>query len=328
MKHLSVFFVAVWLLAGVTGCDWEWNDSDDGWSDSYSWVNFAGTYRGNNSYLVSDYSLTASTTTTDTSANTSTFQDGPWAVAALNTVFSGVLTYKPVSGSVTIIAYSAATSAAAGTLRDNGSGGLTGSYNKDDSGLATYTASGTIDYTNGRWTVTLSQAGGFARAVNVYASYTYSTSSGTNTGGTSTSTSAASGKSIYSFVVSQDGQKIYITDNNGAVYSGKFGTVSFTADQLDTGTSTSGTSGSTTTTTAGEVIASFTATGTSAAGYAVTITGTFQGYYTSAARMINRIVTGTWVVTNGKTGNGSGKADASASTVTTTTTTTGTTTTQ
>lgn len=317
MKYLTACFVAVWLLVGSTGCDWDWNSSDDGWSDSYSWVNFAGTYRGNGTYLVSSYSVTAATTTT-TDASTGTWQDGPWTVAALNTVFSGVLTYKPVAGSVTIVAYNASTSAGAGTLRDNGSGGLTGSYNKNDYGLATYTASGTIDYSNGRWTVTLSLAGGFARAVNVYASYTYSTSSGSNTGG-STGTSAASGKSIYSFVVSQAGQKVYLTDNNGKVYVGKFGTVSFTSANLNTSTSgTTGTGGGTTTTIAGEVIASFTATGYSAAGYYVTITGTFQGYY-SETSMKNRIITGTWVETNGKTGNVSGKADAATITTTTTT---------
>lgn len=321
MKHLTACFVAIWLIMGSTGCDWDWNSSDDGWSDSYSWVNFAGTYRGNGTYLVSTYS----TTTTSTDTATGTWQDGPVTVASGVTVFSGVLTYKPVSGSVTLVAYSTATGAAAGSLRDNGSGGLTGSFNQDDVQNPQYTATGTIDYTNGRWTVYLGRSGGFNRTVGVYASYTYNIGSGSNTGGGSTdSGSAASGKSIYSFVVSQAGQKVYLTDNNGKVYAGKFGTVSFTADNLNTSTSGTGTgtSGSTTTTTTGEVIASFTAYGYSAAGYYVTITGTFQGYYSSDARMINRIITGTWVEKNGKTGNISGKADAASSTTTTTTTTT------
>ena len=211
------------------------------------------------------------------------------------------------------------------TLSDDGNGNLTGGK------------SGSVSYTGGTWSFELpdTQWSSSSRSITVSYSYKVSDTSGKRTitirysyGASNSSSSSAiagsSGKTIYSFVVAQQGQKLNITDNNGAVYSGRI-----TALRSASGVSPTNSlprDGDT-------IIASFSTTGTSAAGKEVTITGTFQGTV-AASVFTGRTMQATWIEKNGKTGdiNGttssvaisssSSSTDTTASTDTSTTTTT------
>ena len=191
------------------------------------------------------------------------------------------------------------------SVRDNGSGGLTGS------GLQ-----GTIDYSTGAWTIDF-YGNTVPQNTDIIASYnTY------KPGTEADDKSGTTGKTIYSFVVAQEGENLAITDNNGCSYQGSMGSVRTTSGS---------TSGSTPT--AGDVIvAQFTATGVSAAGLTVTIAGNFQGvvdagdndFYLSSRQML-----GTWIEDGGQTGDVKGTApsvaisyDSSATTTDTSSTTT------
>ena len=199
-----------------------------------------------------------------------------------NFVSAGLLSSTPVlPGSLTIAIGSSY------SVRDNGNGGLTGS------GLQ-----GTIDYITGAWTIDF-----FGNTVpqntDIIASYN------TTVAGTDIEDKpGTTGKTIYSFVVAQEGENLAITDNNGAVYRGGMGSVRSTSGAAQT------------TPTVGDVIvAQFTATGVSAAGMTVTIAGNFQGVVaggTSGFSLEDRQMLGTWIEDGGKTGDVKGVAPAVA----------------
>ena len=216
-----------------------------------------------------------------------------------NFVSAGVLSSTPVlAGSLTIAVGSSY------SVRDNGSGGLTGS------GLQ-----GTIDYSTGAWTIDF-YGNTVPQNTDIIASYnTY------KPGTEADDKSGTTGKTIYSFVVAQEGENLAITDNNGCSYQGSMGSVR----------STSG--GTQTTPVDGDVIvAQFTASGVSAAGMTVTIAGNFQGVVvagTADFSLTSRQMLGTWIEDGGQTGDVKGTApsvaisyDSSATTTDTSSTTT------
>jgi hypothetical protein len=197
-------------------------------------------------------------------------------------------------------------------LTDSGSGTLSGSGK-----------TGTIDYGTGAWSINLIgewPAGGS----QIVASYQYLIAGNAGSG---SAEPGSSGTTIYSFTVMHEGETLSITDNNGSVYTGTMGSVRSTggADQDNTATPVAGDT----------IIAQFSATGVSAAGYSVTMTGTFQGTVTaggdSGFSLANRAMYGTWIEDGGTTGDINGEASPIPITVTgdtgtdTTTTSTGTT---
>jgi hypothetical protein len=280
------------VAAALTGCDWSAEDDDGGWSDRYNWVNFSGVYRGiSGGVLVTDYTATPGTpgvTNTVPSEEIDTAADG-------QLTYDGVLDHSPVvPGTLTINV---------GTL------GL-----HDDDGDLVGDGTGWINYSTGGWHVDYE---GVQPAVgeHLIASYQYTVA---GSGGGGAPGPGNTGKMIFSFTIQQEGNVFTITDNNGATYDGRFGSIRSTGgvDQDDTGQ----------TLYAGEeIIAQFEANGVSAAGLNVTIEGTIQGvveqtgtrYYLSA-----RQIFGTWIEDGGRTGDVNGEASPVGVTPTTDTTTT------
>ena len=180
---------------------------------------------------------------------------------------SGRLSKTPITpGSVTISVGSTF------VLRDNGAGGLSGS------GIT-----GTIDYDTGAWSIDYAAATVPANAV-ISAIYETFDTSGDGRGST--------GVAIHTFTVHQEGNILRITDNFGRLYNGVFGSVRATggADQDNQATPEVGDT----------VIGQFEVSGTSAAGRAVTMVGTFQGVVAGGLVLSQRTMSGTWIEDGGK----------------------------
>lgn len=274
MKKFIAAIIPISLLA-LSGC--EWDTSGTGYNSRYNWVDFNGVYRGlNGGLLITDYTATPGTsgvtnTVTGESAGTSNDSD---------TISRSSVSKKPiVRGTFTV---SVGTSL---FWSDDGNGNLTGS------------GPGSIDYGTGVWNVK-SDGGPIGAGFPVTVGYQY-TISGTGSGGAG---SGVSGKSIYTLTVSHQGEKLSITDNNGAVYQGALGNT-----RVNEGTA-SGTSGPV----AGDtVVMQFNASGTSAAGQSVRLAGTLQGVVRTAGSQLSladRRMFGTWIESGGKTGDINGQA--------------------
>ena len=116
------------------------------------------------------------------------------------------------------------------------------------------------------------------------------------------------GGDIYSFTVIQEGERLTINDNNGAVYTGTLSRVVTNA-----GSSQDTPQGELRPVEGSEVTAHFSVTGRSAANQNVRMTGIFQGVVTVSTNNLvtitDRIITGTWLeLPNGKTGDVYGEA--------------------
>ena len=295
MKRIFTIALCAVAAAGLlAGCEWSTSsEHNSSWNDSYNWVNFSGTYRSAaGGMLVTDYTSTPSTPGS-TNTYTSTESGGSLAGGSLSA--SGKVGKHPVvPGSMTIQIGSDV------SLSDDGSGTLTGAG-----------GSGTVSYDGGTWSFTLADTQWSSRKRGIEISYAYLVSNG---GSASGARSGSSGKAIYSFVVVQQGEKLTITDNNGAAYKGRIGELR----------STSGVNPTNSMPRDGDVIvATFSTSGTSAAGKQVTITGTFQGNVASSV-FTGRTMQGTWIEAGGKTGdiNGTTTSVAIAPTATETTETT------
>ena len=190
------------------------------------------------------------------------------------------------------------------SFSDNGAGVLNGSVSG---------TSGTINYSSGGWAISGSSFW-IASTVPIIAGYAV-TNSGTSSSGVTPGSTVA----IYAFNVQQSGNKIKIIDNNGSVYEGSFG------DMRTTGNLGSGSQGATFVN-GDQVIASFSASGKSAAGIYVNMTGNFQGtvqgvstvtqrsgsstVITTSMALSDRRIIGTWIEDGGKTGDISGVSDS------------------
>ena len=281
--------LATTLLVGCEG-GWTSGGGVDSWSDAYNWVNFSGVYRGiDGGILVTDYTATPGTpgqTNAVSGEDVDTGDDG--------SLYSGSLAHGSiVPGSVTIIA-------GGYTLTDNGSGVLSGGG-----------GSGTVGYGEGTWSIDMG-AHVIDSGTTIYANYTYTVA---GSSGSSGAGSGVSGKTIYSFTVTQQGENITIVDNNGCTYEGVFGSIRATggADQDSQTTPATGDS----------VVGSYEVSGVSAAGYEVKMVGTFQGVVaagTSSFSLADRQMFGTWIEDGGCTGDINGEASPVTITVSTTTT--------
>jgi hypothetical protein len=271
----GLIVASVALSMGLISCDWSATSEDESWSDRYNWVNFSGTYRGaNGALLVSSYSTTPGANDGNV-VTREVVQRGDGAKSS----FNGTLAHRGiVSGTVSfdtdVIGLGAV------SLSDDGAGTLVGGG-----------GSGTINYSTGAYSVTF--AGPVVAGAAIAARYEYN---GQLSGG-------SSGVSIVTFSVTQEGNRLTIVDNNGSVYNGNFGSVRTTQ-----GTSRDTPTDAGTPAVGDTVIGSFEANGTSAAGASVTITGTFQGTVGSALQIENRVILGTWIEKNGKTGDVNGAA--------------------
>lgn len=178
------------MLAGVVcvvlgaGCDWSGTDNDEAWNDSYSWLNFSGTYR-----------LTEAVES-GTSAGADNAAEESVGTTTASLYYSGKLANGPVvKGSLTI------RTDGAPTFTENGT---------PDGKLVEIggTGTGSINYNSGVWSIKFAGSPGAGKSIR--ANYRYSGTAGT-----------PSGPAITQFTVNQTGNLITMTDNGGRVYSGR-----------------------------------------------------------------------------------------------------------
>ncbi len=299
MKKSCVLGIGLAVMGiALSGCEWTSGGGASGWSDRYNWVNFSGVYRGTTGgILISDY--TSGVPGGGASSFVVTGERIGTGTAGV-TDYNGDLSKQPITaGSVTI-------SVGAVTLVDDGAGALGGAG-----------GDGTITYATGAWSISLAAAP--AAGTPIVASYTYTTTGTIGTGSGAVS-SGVEGDPIYAFTIVQTGERIDITDNTGATYSGKISSIRSTG-----GISRNTASDDTTVLpqNGDTVIASFEASGTSSARKSVKIVGTLQGTVVAEVvapvagvteaensyHLTGRVLNGTWIEKIGKTGNISGAAD-------------------
>jgi hypothetical protein len=271
------------ILAAMmfSGCEWSQSGSDNTWEDSMSWADFSGIYKSANpgQYLVAAYGVGTTNTAPIESCGTG---DGT------TLTFSSVLDHHPVvPGSVKITVATTA-GLTVETFTDDGHGKLIGSKG----------SSGTIVYETGDVILIFLVAP--AKGSTILATYTYSV--GNAMGGS---------VAIYELTVTQMGNDLLFTDNDGSTYNGKI---------TDLTTPTGGASNTVVSTT---IMGNFTATGTCSSGQGVTIIGSFGGYFTTGGSLgsgytiSSRTVSGTWIEDSGKTGDLEGTAGGTANVTTT-----------
>ena len=329
MKRLA--WIGIWatvLAVGITGCNWETGNDAASWSSSFNWVNFSGLYRSaSGGLLVTDYTTTPSTPGSTNVLAVSGEAQGSFI--ASQTAFNGRLSHgNIVPGSAAITLYNNSNEAIL-TFSDNGNRVLTSG-----------TASGTIDYVSGTWSITFGAGLGPVEAGHTKADYNYYvTNDGTAGSG---AVSGSTGKSIYAFNVTHEGQNLTIVDNNGCTYTGYFsqirslsGAENTDIEQVSSDEQTQGAHAKITyyesdlPADGDTIVANFQVKGVSAALMSVTIVGTFEGTVASGV-FTGRILKGTWVEAGGKTGDINGQTTSvtisSSATTTTDTNTTATTT--
>ena len=330
MKRLALIGVCVAALsAGIMGCNWETGNDAASWSSSYNWVNFSGVYRSaSGGLLVTDYTTTPSAPGSTNVLAVSGEAQGSFTV--YQTAFSGKLKNgNVVPGSAAITLYNKSGTAIL-TIADNGNRVLTSG-----------TQNGTIDYVSGSWSITFSAGMGPAEAGYIRASYSYYVSNDGTAG--SGAVAGSTGKSIYSFSVTHQGQNLTFVDNNGCTYAGKISQIRSLSGAENTdieqvsGDEQSQKSLSKITYYESDlpadgdaIVANFEVSGVSAAMMQVTIVGTFEGTVASGV-FTGRLLKGTWIELGGKTGDINGQTTSvtisTAGTSTGTTTDTNTTTT-
>ena len=280
MKRWAIVTVLMCVCLAVIGCKWNTGDDAESWSDSYNWVNFSGTYRAvGGGILITDYTTTPTIpgeTNQYHGADSATLKGG-------STSASGTTSKKPIIPGSFSISVGGITISDAGTK----DGSLVGSN-----------GSGSITYATGVWQLNVDFA--FNQNEPIEVAYTYQTSHSGSNGGTS---SGVSGKTIYSFIISQQGQHISLTDNNGCVYDGYVKSMRSTSGSERTDETAKWLP------VAGDVIvATFECSGTSAAGVNVKIVGTLQGTVSGGNYFAGRTMTGTWIEPS-KTGDINGVSD-------------------
>ena len=300
LVNFSIVLVVVGVI--VMGCEWTGSGSDGSWSDSYSWINFSGLYRGSGGDVVRDFGAAGPATPGAGNIVVVNNESGGTAPAA-STELSGVLNNRPgiVPGSVTIVLQPASPEGSAGSVTDNGAGGLSGFVNLV--GIDSSTAnpvSGTINYSTGAWTLTL-QSPGLLTSAQILANYAYDANIGTGGGGTNgggPSLGVVGGR-VQSIQIEQLGNKLTFRTSNGHVLEGYLSVVTLPGGD-QTGRS------------AGDVSATYEVKGV-VDGQQVRISGTLSGVYVPPADitfanpqapiiygiMSNRILQGIWMQPNG-----------------------------
>ena len=255
--YLSVM-MAVLILAG---CEWESSD-DDTWDDSMSWVDFSGTYRSpGGGAIVTEFDPSPG------SSNVVISITGEVIGTADSTVslYSNTLDNKPVvegSLSITVGAF---------VFTDNGDGTLTGTAATD----------GTINYETGQWSIDL-KGNIVSDGELIVAAYQY------ESGGTGGQVDPGTDEPIFSFTVTQTGNRLVFTASTGQTYTGKL-------HALQTpGGDESGM-------VAGNVVGNFEVTGRTSGGHSVKIVGSFTAQYyppasgAAGGEMVDKRLNGTWI---------------------------------
>ncbi len=294
MKQKICLCGLVMAIALVLGCEWESSDGDSSWNDRFNWVVVAGTYAPSSGALVAlpgEGSGSGGGGGND-APTIPVVNESDGTLAALQTDVSGDTDKVPVvPGSLTVVMKTSG--GAGGSFVDDGSGKLTGYYNLAgaDSPFDNLGA-GNIVYETGKWNLSL-QSGGFPLgSASIKLNYSYEDINVAVENQEEESSTA--GGSVYSFVVSQQGDRITITDDRGGRYTGSL-------------TGASSTSGNEDGSISGEVIAQFEVSGKAGDGHtSVTIVGSFTAYNeignsASARQLKNRTIRGTWMQNDGVT---------------------------
>ncbi|MEI6563381.1 MAG: hypothetical protein WCO42_03630 [bacterium] len=333
MKHLIQNALVVVLGLGLMSCEWSGSGDNNSWNDSTSIANFSGNYQGNGGYLVSDYTSSSGGGTTGSTTVISGGFIPPIETKAPSTFSGSSISFTTLNvpikpGSITVFFEDGSK----GSMTDNGSGSLSGTYLNAIPG--SHAANGTVVYENGQISIFFPDILGLQNA-SIKIRYTVSSGSSTttSTGSSSGSAAGSSGVSIYAFNVQQSGNKLKIIDNNGSIYEGNFGDVKTTGNLNANSTDSTFVNGD-------QVIAPFSASGSSGSGMHVNMAGNFQGTVQGVAvttttsgsaatkhtsfSLSSRVILGTWIEDGGKTGDIKGISPSSASvTVTSNTTTNG-----
>jgi len=203
-------FVAV--VCVVLGCEWKGTSDKDAWDDSYSWINFSGTYRAPDGGELVVKQATVTTWYTS-STNSTTLHivtdykigEGDWSATYGGTLPAAFVPLSP--GSMKI-----------------GAGGL---YFIDD-GSENLTVSnsswfGHIEYNTGAWSIDLTGAP-LPSGEDILGSWNYyDTNKTSNTGGGAEGDYPFSG--IYSVRLEQLGNRMRMVDGKGGTYEGQIMTV-------------------------------------------------------------------------------------------------------
>ncbi len=271
MKKIKTWQVVVPLMViGLAGCDFSKPGDGEYWSDTYSWVNFSGTYKNPSGGAVVVLPGTPAGGGTNTVTET---VDGE-EVGNLN----GVGTYSGSLGHQSIVPGSLQLYSVDWTFNDDGSGNLV------TSGGFFAGASGHINYASGAWSV---DTGASSGSTPIKARYQYTLTS-TVLGGNSDIIN------VYGLTLMQQGNLINMTDSNGSQYSGKFGSLSG-SNGSSTGVPING----------DQIIGQYKMTGkNNLTGRDVEIVGTLQGNVIqggTAYYLANRTMSGTWMESDGTT---------------------------
>jgi len=223
MKKFLGCMVVILSVVVLSGCEWGSSSGGSTWSDSYSWVNFAGVYRppAGRSYLVQTPGISTNAPGS-TAETTQSLGSGDGNQSS----FTGTLSARPIAiGSVVV-------RAGAWSMADgDGDGNLSGGEGV-----------GVINYSSGVITINWNIAP--SAGINVIVTYRYSVP---GSGSSPTGPTSGNGSEIYSMTLSQTGNILDAVDSNGVVYHGEI-----------SGMSQSG--GDKTGNTSGSVVANFTMT--------------------------------------------------------------------
>ncbi|MBU1734715.1 MAG: hypothetical protein KJ692_05690 [Verrucomicrobia bacterium] len=275
MTKLISWLTLSLCLCVLTGCEWTAGSGVDSWDDSGNWVDFSGSYKASDgNVLVRQFGAGTAPVTNTASDELLATGDGS------TTAFNGQTGYTPVRGSLTIFTI--------GGYRFTDTAGTTA----DTVSLTVTPAdgtTGTFNYSTRAWALNFPAP--LASGTQILATYQYAIV---------TPIQGNHGNAIYSFIVYQTGNKLQITDSNGAMYEGTMGTVRTTGglpiDAKDPDVILP---------TTGPVIAQFSATGVSQ-GYNVTLVGVLQGTLSTATTLTSRSMKATFVEAAGN------EADVSA----------------
>ena len=309
MKHLIQKALVTVLgvgTIGLVGCEW---GGGQGGTDS-GIANFNGNYQANGGYLVSEYTVAAVSASSNTTGYVAYTGEDGGSTGINKASLAGKTQHGTVKpGSVTIVL-----GGVGGSAHDNGSGGMVGTFVL---GVTNKNVTGSFEYSTGVWTLQM-DAPGLPSPQNIFLNYLAAGGGSSGSGG---GTPGSSGVSIFAFNVQQSGSNLKIVDNNGSIYQGSLGDVRTTGNLGSASQGATFVNGD-------QVIASFSASGTSAAGIHVNLVGNFQGTAqgvstvstrsgstitrTTSMALTDRIIVGTWIEDGGKTGNISGISPASA----------------
>lgn len=198
MKKFLGCMAIILTMVILTGCEWGNSGSGSTWSDSYSWINFAGVYRppAGKSFLVQKPG-TSTNTPSSIAQTTQSLGSGDGNQAH----FEGILANKPIVVGTVVVR------AGAWSMADpDGDGNIAGGEGV-----------GVINYSSGVITVDWNLAP--ANGINVIVTYGYSVP-GTD-GNPSGPTSGSGNLEIYSLTLTQNGNVLDAIDSNGVRYHGE-----------------------------------------------------------------------------------------------------------